>query len=301
MKKVTWTPEDMPALDDKIVVITGANSGLGLESARLMAARGAQIIMACRSQEKASAAKEDILDQVPDAKLDIMALDLASQKSIQLFAARFKQSYPRLDILMNNAGLMAPPLSHTEDGFEMQFGTNHLGHFALTGLLLDHLEKADAPRIITVSSVAHNVGNIYFDNLNAEKRYSRWFFYGQSKLANLVFARDLHRRLKAAGSKIQSFAVHPGYSDTNLQSTSGVNIFNRFFAQPQHIGCYPSLYAATSDEVRSGEYYGPNGHFELGGYPAKARVRKRAKKARLSQKLWKVSEEMTGVAYLSGL
>ena len=299
MKKVTWTPDEMPSMEGKIVVITGANSGLGLESARLMAARGAHVIMACRSQEKAIAAKHQILAETPDAELDLMPLDLASQQSIKDFVALFNDRYPRLDILLNNAGLMAPPLSHTEDGFEIQFGTNHLGHFTLTGLLLDQLEKSDAPRVVTVSSMAHNFGNIYFGNLNAEKRYFRWFFYGQSKLANLMFARELHRRLRLSGSKIQSFAVHPGYSDTNLQSTSGTDIFNRFFAQSQQMGCYPSVYAATSDQVKSGEYYGPNGCFEAAGYPAPARVRKRAQDEQLAQKLWDVSEEMTGVRYLS--
>ncbi|MDX1802802.1 MAG: oxidoreductase [Alcanivorax sp.] len=298
MKKVTWTPDEIPSLDGKIVVITGANSGLGLESARLMAARGAHVIMACRSEQKAQAALKEILKDLPDAKLEIMSLDLASQNAIKGFAKRFKDRYPRLDILLNNAGLMAPPLSHTADGFEIQFGTNHLGHFALTGLLLDHLEKAESPRVVTVSSMAHNFGNLYFDNLNGQKGYSRWLFYGQSKLANLMFARELHRRLRTTGSRIRSFAVHPGYSDTNLQSTSGTDIFNRFFAQPQQMGCYPSVYAATSEQVESGEYYGPNGCFEAAGYPAPARVRKRAKDQQLAERLWDVSEEMTGIRFL---
>lgn len=298
MKTVTWTPDEMPSLDGKNVVITGANSGLGLESARLMAARGAQVIMACRSQAKALAAKQQILAELPEAQLDLIPLDLASQRSIKQFASVFKNRYAKLDILLNNAGLMAPPLAHTEDGFEMQFGTNHLGHFALTGLLLECLEAAAAARVVTVSSVAHNFGNIYFDNLNADKRYSRWFFYGQSKLANLIFARELHRRLHQSGSKVQSIAVHPGYSDTNLQSTSGTEIFNRFFAQSQNMGCYPSVYAATSSDAKSGEYYGPNGCFEAAGYPSPARVRKHAKNELIAQRLWQVSEKMTGIHYL---
>lgn len=298
MKKVTWTPDEIPSLDGMIVVITGANSGLGLESARLTAARGAHVIMACRSEKKAQTARKSILKDLPDAKLEIMPLDLASQSAIKHFVKRFKDRYPRLDILLNNAGLMAPPLSYTEDGFEIQFGTNHLGHFALTGLLLEHLEKSESPRVVTVSSIAHNFGNLYFDNLNAQSGYSRWLFYGQSKLANLIFARELHRRLRTTGSKIRSFAAHPGYSDTNLQSTSGTDIFNRFFAQPQQMGCYPSVFAATSEQVESGEYYGPNGCFEAAGYPAPARVRKRAKDQQLAERLWDVSEEMTGVRFL---
>lgn len=299
MKKVTWTPDAMPSLDGKVVVITGANSGLGLESARLMAARGAEVIMACRSQEKGEAARQQILAEHPQAKLVLLPLDLASQRSIKTFAEHFKSQYSTLDILLNNAGLMAPPLSRTEDGFEMQFGTNHLGHFALTGLLLDSLENAEAPRIVVVSSVAHNFGKIYFDNLNADKWYFRWFFYGQSKLANLMFARELHQRLRQRGSKIQAMAAHPGYSDTNLQSTSGTDIFNRFFAQPQHMGSYPSVYAATASEAKSGEYYGPNGLFEVAGFPAPARVRKLAKNQKVAKRLWAVSEEMTGVRFLS--
>ncbi|MDX5336496.1 MAG: SDR family NAD(P)-dependent oxidoreductase, partial [Marinobacter sp.] len=190
------------------------------------------------------------------------------------------------------------PLSRTKDGFEMQFGTNHLGHFTLTGLLLEMLEKAESPRIVTVSSVAHKFGRIYFDNLNAETGYFRWTFYGQSKLANLMFSRELNRRLREKGSKIISIAVHPGYSDTNLQTGTAFAVFNRFFAQSQRMGCYPSLYAATSDDALSGEYYGPNGFMEMAGYPAPARVRKLARNVDVAKKLWQVSEKLTGVQYL---
>jgi len=298
MAKVTWTPEHIPSLTGKTVLVTGANSGLGLESARLLAARGADVIMACRNQAKGQQALDLIRKEFPSAKLTLMALDLADQQSIKDFAEDFKGRYNKLDILLNNAGLMAPPLSRTKDGFEMQFGTNHLGHFALTGLLLDVLEKADAPRIVTVSSMAHKWGRIYFDNLNADKGYKRWRFYGQSKLANLMFTRELHRRLRAQGSKIQAIAVHPGYSDTNLQSDTVFAGFNRFFAQPQAMGCYPSLYAATSSEARSGEYYGPNGFMEMAGYPAPAHVRKLARNQGVAKQLWQVSEKLTGIRFL---
>ncbi len=299
MAKVTWTPEQMPSLDGKVVIVTGANSGLGLESTRLLAGRGAEVIMACRNQTKGEQALTLIKKEIPSAKLTLMSLDLSSQQSIRDFAEAFKQRYSHLDILLNNAGLMAPPLSHTQDGFEMQFGTNHLGHFALTGLLLDALENANAPRIVTVSSMAHKWGSIYFNNLNAEKGYKRWRFYGQSKLANLMFTRELHRRLSERNSKVKAIAVHPGYSDTNLQTDTIFAGFNRFFAQPQEMGCYPSIYAATSDEVRSGEYYGPNGFMEMAGYPAPAHVRKLARNQDVARELWNVSEQLTGIRFLN--
>ena len=298
MATVTWTPEQMPSLTGKIVLVTGANSGLGLESARLLASRGAEVIMACRNQSKGQQALEQIKAEFPEARLKLMTLDLADQQSVKDFTTALKSQYPHLDILLNNAGVMAPPLSRTKDGFEMQFGTNHLGHFTLTGLLLEMLEKAEAPRIVTVSSVAHKFGRIYFDNLNAETGYFRWTFYGQSKLANLIFSRELHRRLQEKGSKISSIAVHPGYSDTNLQTGTAFAAFNRFFAQPQQMGCYPSIYAATSAEARSGEYYGPNGFMEMAGYPAKAQVRKLARNEDAAKQLWQVSEKLTGVQYL---
>lgn len=299
MPNVTWTPDQIPELTGKTVLVTGANSGLGLESTKLLAARGAEVIMACRNAAKGQQAVEKIKAEIPDARLVLMTLDLADQQSIREFAETFRQRYASLDILLNNAGLMAPPLSHTKDGFEMQFGTNHLGHFALTGLLLDVLEKAEAPRVVTVSSIAHTMGNIYFDNLDGKRGYFRWTYYGQSKLANLMFARELHRRLRQQGSKIQSIAVHPGYSDTNLQTGTGFALFNRFFAQPQHMGCYPSVYAATSGEAKSGEYYGPNGFMELAGYPAPAKTRRLARNQSVAGKLWQVSEELTGIRFLN--
>jgi hypothetical protein len=299
MEKITWTPDNIPVMEGKTVLITGANSGLGLESTRLLAGRGAEVIMACRDQSKGDAAMARIQQELPAANLELMSLDLADQASIKAFSEVLRKRYGKLDVLLNNAGLMAPPLSRTRDGFEVQFGTNHLGHFALTGLVLDLLDQADEPRVVTVSSVAHHFGKLDFSNLNAEKSYARWAFYGRSKLANLMFARELHKRLKESGSKIDSIAVHPGYSDTNLQSTSGTDIFNRFFAQPQHMGCYPSVFAATSPEARSGQYYGPSGWLEMAGYPAPARIRKRAKDPRLADKLWQVSEQLTGVGYLS--
>lgn len=297
MANITWTPEQMPDLTGRQIIITGANSGLGLESATLLAGRNAEIILACRNADKGQQAVTQIRARHPQAKLQLMSLDLADQQSIRDFAEAVRARYQRIDILLNNAGLMAPPLSRTRDGFEMQFGTNHLGHFALTALLLPLLENADDARVITVSSVAHNFGNIYFGNLNAEKRYFRWTFYGQSKLANLIFAQELHRRLQQRGSHIKSIAVHPGYSDTNLQNGTVFAFLNRFLAQPQHMGCYPSVYAASMPELKSGDYYGPNGWLEIAGYPAPARMRKLARNQKVAQRLWQESEKLTGLHF----
>ena len=298
MARVTWTPEQMPSQAGKTVLITGANSGLGLESAKLLAGAGAQVIMACRNPEKGQQAVDEILAKHPNAKLDLMQLDLSDLQSVKDFADKVHNRYDKLNVLMNNAGIMAPPFQRTRDGFEMQMGTNHLGHFALTGLLLDLLENAEAPRIVTVSSLAQYMGRLNLDNFNAEKGYKRWTFYGHSKLANLMFARELDRRLRERGSRVQSLAAHPGYSSTNLQNDTIFAHINQFLAQPQHMGAYPSVYAATSDEVERGGFYGPNGLFGAGGYPAPAHARRVTDDRSVAGKLWKKSEELTGVAYL---
>lgn len=295
-----WTPEQIPDLTGKTILVTGANSGLGLESTKLFVGHGAKVVMACRNQEKGRQALESIKAEIPDADLELMELDLADLESVKAFAYAFRQRFEKLDVLLNNAGLMAPPLQHTKQGFEMQFGTNHLGHFLLTGLLLETLEAADEPRIVCVSSVAHRMGNIFFDNINAENGYSRWRFYGQSKLANLIFALELHRRLRASGSSIKAIAVHPGYSATHLQRTMPAGgLLNAIVAQPQHRGCYPSVFAATSPQAESGQYYGPDGFMEMRGkHPAPAFIRKVAKNPDVAKKLWDLSEELTGIRYL---
>ena len=297
---LSWTPDDIPDLTGRIILVTGANSGLGLESARMLAGRGATVVMACRNADKGRSAMATIRAQHPAADLALMELDLADLGSVRRFAETFRNSYDRLDVLINNAGLMAPPLQHTRDGFEMQFGTNHLGHFALTGLLLDRLEAADAPRIVVVSSLAHRMGNIYFDNLDGSRWYRRWQFYGQSKLANLMFALDLERRLKDNGSSVKVMAVHPGYSATNLQQgIPGHALFNAVTAQSQEKGAYPSVFAATSEQTESGRYYGPHGFMELWGMPAEAQIRRLARNQKVADRLWQVSESLTGVSYLS--
>lgn len=295
-----WTPEQVPDLSGRTILVTGANSGLGLESTRLFARHGAQVVMACRSREKADAAIEAIREQQPGADLLFMELDLADLDSVRRFADAFTQRFPALDVLLNNAGLMAPPLGHTKQGLEIQFATNHVGHFALTGLLLGTLEAAAEPRVVCVSSTAHRIGNLDFDNLDARKGYSRWRFYGQSKLANLMFALELHRRLHERGSRIKAIAAHPGYAATNLQGyVPGGTLFNALLAQSQERGCYPSVFAATAPEVESGGYYGPDGFMEMRGrHPARAFVRGLARDRDLARRLWEVSEQLTGVRYL---
>jgi NAD(P)-dependent dehydrogenase (short-subunit alcohol dehydrogenase family) len=301
MGKSTWRPAMMPDLSGKTILVTGANSGIGLEAVKLFAGKGAEVIMACRNVEKAEVAAAEVRAVVAEARLEIMALDLADLASVKAFADAVKQRFAKLDVLLNNAGLMAPPLQRTKDGFEIQFGTNHLGHFALTGQLLELLEAADAPRIVQISSLAHRGGKLMWGNLNAEKSYSRWAFYCQSKLANLIFARDLNRRLEKAGSKVHAYAAHPGYSATHLQKTMpGGGLFNTIMAQTAEKGCLPGVMAATSPDVKPGGYYGPDGRImELRGYPAPAFARKITDNKTVGQRLWQESERLTGVRYLN--
>ncbi len=296
---MSWNLESMGDQTGKRILITGANSGIGFEAAQVLVMKGAEVIMACRSQEKGQAALERIQQACPQGKVSLMSLDLASLESINSFAEEFKSHYDRLDILINNAGVMAPPFAKTTDGFEMQFGTNHLGHFALTGHLLPLLEAAEAGRIVVVSSLAHRFGKINFSNLNAEKHYMRWPAYGQSKLANLMFAKELQRRLEQAGSNVIAVAVHPGYSATDLQRyMPGKSVLNKI-AQSQLEGAMPTLYAATDTAIRGGDYIGPDGWLEIKGRPQRAFVARKAVDAAAASRLWDVSENMTQVHYLS--
>lgn len=295
-----WSIEQMPEQTGKTVLITGANSGIGFEAAKALATKGAEVILACRNPQKGEAALAEIQQALPAAKVSLMALDLASLKSVEEFSAAFKERYKKLDILINNAGVMASPFAKTADGFENQFGTNHLGHFALTGYLLPLLEAADAGRIVVVSSVAHILGRLNFNNLNAEKSYFRWLAYGQSKLANLVFAKELQRRLARAGSKVIAAAAHPGYTATNLQRyTPGGDFINSLMSQTQDQGCLPSLFAATEPSIKGGDYIGPDGFLELRGKPKHAFSTRASKNEKNARKLWEVSERLTNVSYLS--
>lgn len=294
-----WTLSDIPDLSNKVIVITGANSGIGLEAAKILAEKGAEIVLACRSISKGEHAREAIQQKSPQARTRVMELDLADLSSVSRFAGNLTQDYEKLDVLINNAGVMAPPFARTADGFESQFGTNHLGHFALTGQLLRLLEASGDGRVVVVSSIAHRVGRIAFSNLNAERRYSRWPAYAQSKLANLMFAQELQRRLAESGSSVRAVAVHPGYSATNLQRHMlAGGLFNGLVAQSQEQGCLPTVRGATDPSLSGGEYLGPHGWLELRGRPTPARIAPAARDRSKSVRLWDVSQQLVGLEYL---
>ena len=304
-----WTQHDIPSQTGKRALITGANSGIGLHTAMELAGKGAQVILACRDEAKALQAMALIRQQHPKASLHFLQLDLGSLASVHAMAEMFLEQYDRLDLLINNAGVMWLPQTKTEDGFEAHMGINHLGHFALTGLLLPALLKQPGSRIITVSSIAHRAGDLNFDDLFFEHRpYGRQKAYGQSKLANLVFARELERRLNAAGSQTLSVAVHPGVSNTNLamprhESSSAflvaslASILSPLIGQSPLKGALPPLYAATATDIRGGDYLGPNGFYEAYGYPAPASSTRRSRNPEIARKLWDISEQLTAVVY----
>jgi NAD(P)-dependent dehydrogenase (short-subunit alcohol dehydrogenase family) len=305
-----WTAEDMPSLTDRTVVVTGANSGLGLESSKAFARKGATVVMACRSVERGESAAMEIREAVPDATLDVRECDLADLANVEAFADGLRDDYDAVDILCNNAGVMAIPRSETADGFETQFGVNHLGHFALTGHLLDLLRAADGEsRIVTQSSGAHEMGEIDFDDLQHERAYGKWDAYGQSKLANLLFAYELQRRLGNHGwDDVISVACHPGYADTDLQfkgpremgstlRTAFMGVANAVFAQSAEQGALPMLYAATADDVIGGEYVGPGGLFGMRGAPEFQQSNEASRDEATAERLWTVSTDLTGVEY----
>lgn len=305
-----WTEDQIPELSGQVAVVTGANSGLGLNTTRGLAKAGAKVIMACRNPQKAADAASEVRQSAPDADLEIRELDLSKLASVRSFAEGISKDNIKLDLLINNAGIMAVPYGKTAEGFEMQMGTNHLGHFALTGLLLDHLQTA--ARIVSVASMAHRwTPGINFDDLHWEsRRYRRWQAYGDSKLANLLFSFELQRRLQSANSDVVVAAAHPGYAATHLQYVAAeqkqsklekwvMAAANAMVAQPAAMGALPSLYAATSEEVHSGDYIGPGGFQQMRGYPTKVGCRKEARSEALAQRLWTHSEQLTAVSYLS--
>jgi len=293
-----WTAENIPDLTGKIAVVTGANSGIGYEMAGALVRKQATVILACRDKDKGEAAVRQITQEYPQAKAELMQLDLSDLASVRRFADEFTSHYNRLDILINNAGIMAIPFGKTTDGFELQFGTNHLGHFALTGLLLNLILRTSLARVITVSSGGHRFGKIDFDNLNAEKRYDRGRAYAQSKLANLLFTYELQRRFESAGVDTLAVAAHPGWTATNLQAHwRMVRILNPFIAQQPKMGALPALYAATAPGVQGGDYYGPRGWQELRGYPIRVKSSDSSYDTAVAAKLWTVSEELTDVRY----
>jgi NAD(P)-dependent dehydrogenase (short-subunit alcohol dehydrogenase family) len=301
-----WTAADIADQGGRVAVVTGANSGLGYITARELARHGARVVLACRSEVRGHEALARLIAEVPAADAELRALDMASLASIRAFADAVQASYPALDLLINNAGVMAIPRQETADGFEMQFGTNHLGHFALTGLLLPLLINQPGSRVVTVSSNAHKPGKLDFDDLMHEHSYRRWKVYSDSKLANLLFAYELQRRLSEVNAALISVAAHPGTAATNLVKpgsegnwlkqnvmTLGVRIIGQSEAQ----GALPQLYAATAPDVRGGEYYGPNGIAENRGYPKRVDSTSASKETAAATRLWKASEDLTGVRY----
>ena len=292
MSASRWTAQNLPSLDGRTVVITGANSGLGLVTARLLGGAGARVVLAVRDVEKGERAAASI-----DGTTEVRQLDLADLASVRAFAESWDEP---LDVLVNNAGIMAIPKARTADGFEAQIGTNHLGHFALTNLLLPRI----GDRVVTVSSGAHRLGSIRLDDLNWERgRYERWRAYGQSKLANLLFTSELQRRLEDAGSSVRALAAHPGYAATNLQSHTGSHlqhalmvVGNRLLAQSDEMGALPSAYAATQD-IPGNSYVGPDGIGEQRGHPKLVGRSGAARDAETARRLWDLSEELTGVTF----
>jgi NAD(P)-dependent dehydrogenase (short-subunit alcohol dehydrogenase family) len=305
-----WTAADVPDLTGRTMVVTGANSGLGFEATRVFADNGATVVMACRSTERGERAAAEIRERVPGGDLDVRECDLGDLASVESFADGVRADYDELHVLCNNAGVMAIPRSETADGFEMQFGVNHLGHFALTGHLLDRLAATPGDtRVVTHSSGAHETGEVDFDDLHGEDSYGKWSAYGQSKLANLLFAYELQRRLDGAGVEdTASVACHPGYADTNLQARgpqqegSAVKLYamrvaNAVLAQSAEQGALPLVFAATAPTIGGGEYIGPGGLFDMRGYPEPQRSSDASYDEADADRLWTVSEELTEVGY----
>ncbi len=298
-----WAEADVPGQHGRTALVTGANSGLGFSVAAVLAARGATVVLACRDAGKARDAADRIGAATPGAATEIVRLDLASLASVREAAEEVRSRHTGLDLLINNGGVMFPPRAETEDGFELQLGTNHLGHFALTGLLLDRLLAVPGSRVVAVSSLAHRAGRINFDDLQSARRYRRFAAYAQSKLANLMFAHELQRRLTEASGKTMSLAAHPGYSRTSLvrhmpswmQAADGIAV--PLISQTSEMGALPLLRAATDPAARGGEFYGPGGPAQLTGYPKLVGQSKAAQDADAQRRLWSESERLTGVTY----
>jgi len=302
MANQRWTSANIPDQSGKNILITGANSGLGLEAATVLSQKGAHVIMAVRNPDKGKEAVAHIKSINPAAKLDLMQLDLGDLDSIRRFSQAFHAKYNTLNVLMNNAGIMVPPKRETtKQGFEIQFGTNHLGHFALTGLLLNIIKNTPQAVVATQSSIMHKIGgDIHFDDLNWERKYDKSKAYAQSKLANLLFTYELDRKLKAAHINAIATASHPGYTETNLQRTSGffvTNIMNKIVAQKVEMGTLPILRAATDNSLKGGEYVGPTQVMETRGYPEIVKSNNKSYDKQVAAKLWDVSEKLTGVHF----
>jgi NAD(P)-dependent dehydrogenase (short-subunit alcohol dehydrogenase family) len=300
-----WTARDIPDQTGRLAVVTGANSGLGKSIARELARAGATMTIAVRNTDKGEQAAADIRREVASADLSVQRLDLADLASVREFAQSLRADHDRLDLLVNNAGIMAPPRRLTADGFESQIGTNHLGHFALTGLLLPALLAAPAPRVVTLSSEVHWIGKIRFDDLQSEHGYNNWRAYAQSKLANLMFCFELARRATEADTALVSVAAHPGYAATNLQFAGPAHWYERAFmavgnkviAQSADMGALPALYAATVPDLPSGSFVGPDGLLGGRGHPHVVSAAAKAYDREAWTRLWELSEQLTGVTY----
>jgi NAD(P)-dependent dehydrogenase (short-subunit alcohol dehydrogenase family) len=309
MRKERWTVDQIPQQTGRIAVVTGANSGLGFHTAKALASKGAKVIMACRNVEKGALARLAILQEGALVEPEVWQLDLSSLESVQAFAHKFLESADRLDLLINNAGLMAIPYARTADGFEMQFGVNHLGHFALTARLWPLISKTEASRVVQVSSLAHRWGKIRKDDIHWENGYKKWGAYGMSKLANLLFIRELSTRLVAKGIGVTAAAAHPGYANTELQAKGSrmkgarleavsFNLANLLVAQSAAMGALPTLYAATAADVEQDAYYGPGGMLNLHGWPEQDTPSQKLLNDEVAGELWDISEKLCGVGFV---
>ena len=299
-----WKEADVPDQSGRVAVVTGANTGIGYQTAAVLAYSGAHVVLAVRDLEKGNAALSRIVAASPKADVTLQALDLSSLDSVRAAAEALRSAYPRIDLLINNAGVMWTPKQVTEDGFELQFGTNHLGHFALTGLLLDHLLPVRGSRVVTVSSMGHRMrAAIHFDDLQWERGYDRAAAYGQSKLANLLFTYELQRRLAASRPNTIAVAAHPGGSNTELTRNLPriikpvADVFGPMLFQSAAMGALPTLRAATDPAVQGGQYYGPDGLGEQRGHPKLVESSAQSHDEDLQRRLWTVSEELTGVTF----
>jgi NAD(P)-dependent dehydrogenase (short-subunit alcohol dehydrogenase family) len=299
-----WTAADVPDQTGRVAIVTGANTGIGFAAAQVLAQRGAHVVLAVRNLDKGKDAVDRITATAAHADVTLQQLDLTSLDDIRSAADDLRAGYPRIDLLINNAGVMWTPKATTKDGFELQFGTNHLGHFALTGQLLDNLIPVEGSRVVTISSLGHALrAAIHFDDLQWERRYDRFAAYGQSKLANLLFTYELNRRLSLKGSPTIAVAAHPGGSNTELirNAPAPARLAAKWFAgllfQGPDDGALPTLRAATDPQVRGGEYYGPSGLGELRGSPTRVNSSAQSQDRELQRRLWGVSEDLTGIIY----
>ncbi len=300
-----WTAADVPDQSGRVAIITGSNTGIGFGAAAVLAAKGAHTVLAVRNLDKGNDAAARIKSASPDATVSVQELDLTSLQNIRSAAEELRAKFSRIDLLINNAGVMYTDKASTKDGFELQFGTNHLGHFALTGLLLDHMLTVDGSRVVTVSSVGHRIrAKIHFDDLNLDRNYNRVVAYGQSKLANLLFTYELARRLEAKGAPTIAAAAHPGAADTDLlrNMPGGIRqvsqfFWSTFFAQDADMGAEPTLRAAADPSVQNGQYFGPGGFGEQKGHPKVVASSAQSHDEDIQRRLWTVSEELTDVTY----